>query len=156
RKDNGDGRCNLLQGQDRSSDCDDDVNLEPHELGPDLSESLAATLRPAILDRDRAAFDPAQFAQALDKRGDPQAPSRNLASTQQSDSRQLSRLLHARRERTRRHAAEQHDEFATFQSMTSSASESKSSEILMPSDFAAFRLITNSNLVGCTTGRSAG
>src|SRR5262249_40581828 len=41
-------------------------------------------------------------------------------------------------------------------SITSSASESRLSEILMPSAFAVFRLITSSNLVGCTTGSSAG
>src|SRR5262249_42749018 len=100
------------QGRDCSSDCDDDVNLEPHELGPDLSEALAAAFRPAILDRDRAAFDPAQFAQSLDKRGDPKAPGRKRACTQESDSRQLSRLLRAGRERPRRRAAEQHDEIS--------------------------------------------
>jgi hypothetical protein len=61
RKDDGDGRCNLLQGGDSSPDRDDDVDLEPHELGPDLGETLAAALRPTILDRDRAAFGPAQF-----------------------------------------------------------------------------------------------
>jgi hypothetical protein len=41
-------------------------------------------------------------------------------------------------------------------SITSSASESRLSEILMPSAFAVLRLITVSNLVGCRTGRSAG
>ena len=41
-------------------------------------------------------------------------------------------------------------------SMTSSASESRLSEILTPSDLAVFRLITNSYFVDCITGRSAG
>jgi hypothetical protein len=41
-------------------------------------------------------------------------------------------------------------------SITSSASESRLSEILMPSAFAVLRLITVSNLVGCRTGRSTG
>src|SRR6202040_3476423 len=41
-------------------------------------------------------------------------------------------------------------------SITSSASESRLSEILTPSFFAVFRLMKNSNLVGCNTGRSAG
>src|SRR5262252_5303033 len=41
-------------------------------------------------------------------------------------------------------------------SITSSASESRLSEILMPSASAVLRLITVSNLVGCSTGRSAG
>src|SRR6516165_11251803 len=41
-------------------------------------------------------------------------------------------------------------------SITSSASESELSEIVTPSDLAVLRLITVSNLVGCSTGRSAG
>src|SRR5438874_353243 len=40
-------------------------------------------------------------------------------------------------------------------SITSSASESRLSEILTPSARAVLRLITSSNLVGCRTGRSA-
>src|SRR5262245_44212795 len=38
--------------------------------------------------------------------------------------------------------------------ITSSASVSRLSEILSPSVFAVFKLITSSNLVGCRTGRS--
>ena len=50
---------------------DDDIDLEPDELGRDLGEALAASLRPAILDRDGATLDPAEFAQPLHKSGDP-------------------------------------------------------------------------------------
>src|SRR5215831_7523428 len=68
-----------------------------------------------------------------------------------------SRLLRARRERPRRRrAAEQRYELAALHSITSSASESRLSEILIPSALAVLRLITVSNLVGCSTGRSAG
>jgi hypothetical protein len=41
--------------------------------------------------------------------------------------------------------AEQRDELASLHSITSSASESKLSEILTPSAFAVFKLITNWN-----------
>ena len=41
-------------------------------------------------------------------------------------------------------------------SITSSASESRLSEILRPSAFAVLRLTTSSNFVGCWTGKSAG
>ena len=41
-------------------------------------------------------------------------------------------------------------------SITSSASESKLPENVTPSVFATLRLITNSNLSDCITGRSAG
>ena len=52
---------------------DNDIDLEPNELGRDLGEALVATLRPAILDRDSSAFDPAEFAQPLHKGGGPLA-----------------------------------------------------------------------------------
>ena len=50
---------------------DDDIDLEPDELGRDLGEALVASLRPAIPDRDGATLDPAEFAQSLHKSGDP-------------------------------------------------------------------------------------
>src|SRR6516225_4952898 len=43
-----------------------------------------------------------------------------------------------------------------YYSITSSASESKLSEILAPSDFAVLKLITNWNLTVSITGRSVG
>src|SRR6516164_7639056 len=56
-----------------------------------------------------------------------------------------------------RRAAEQRDELATLHhSITSSASASSLSGIWRPSALAVLRLITNSNLVGCSTGNSAG
>ena len=70
-------------------------------------------------------------------------------------------LLRARRERPRRRrAAEQRDELAALHccshSINSSAMASSLSGILRPSAFAVQRLMTNSNLVDCMTGRSAG
>ena len=41
--------------------------------------ALAASLRPAILDRDGAALDPTEFAQPPHKSGDPMAPGRRRA-----------------------------------------------------------------------------
>src|SRR5215471_6543402 len=67
------------------------------------------------------------------------------------------RLLRSRSQRPRGcRAAEQRDELAAFHSITSSASKSRLSEILMPSFLAALRLTTNSNFVGRSTGKSAG
>src|SRR5262249_18278617 len=62
-------------------------------------------------------------------------------------------LLRARREWPNRSAAEKRYEVAPPHSITSSASESRLSEMLTPSAFAVFRLITNSNLVTCCTGK---
>ncbi len=81
---------------------DNDIDLEPDKLGHDLGEALGATLCPAILDRDSATLDPAEFAQPLHKSGGPLALGRGSARAQEPDSRQLRRLLRARRERPRR------------------------------------------------------
>ena len=66
-------------------------------------------------------------------------------------------LLRSRRQRPRsRRAAEQRDELAADHSITSSARASRDGETIRLRALAALRLITNSNLVGCKTGRSAG
>src|SRR5262249_24239445 len=65
------------------------------------------------------------------------------------------RLLRPRPERPRRHrAAEERDELAPLHSITSSARASRVSGRVRPSAFAVVRLMTRSNLVGCSTGRS--
>src|SRR5262249_58401641 len=67
-------------------------------------------------------------------------------------------LLRARRERPRRRTAtEQRNELAPpNHSITSSASASSFAGICRPNALAVVRLITNSNLLGCITGSSAG
>src|SRR5262249_42427488 len=134
-----------------------DIDLEPDELGGDLGEAFAASLRPAILDRDVAAFDPADFVQPLHQGGDRLADHRRRGPAKEPDSWQLRRLLRARRERPgSRRAAEQRDERAPSHSITSSASNCIELGTARPSAFAVLKLITNSNLVDRCTGRSAG
>jgi hypothetical protein len=70
---------------------DDNIDVQPDELGGEL----AASFRPAILDPEVAALDPAEFAEPLHKGGDPSAPGRGRGRAQDSDGRQLSRLLRA-------------------------------------------------------------
>src|SRR5262245_29864407 len=65
-------------------------------------------------------------------------------------------FLRTRRQRPRRCAAEQSDEFASFHSITSSARSRNDSGIVRPSTLAVVRLITRSNLAACSTGISAG
>src|SRR5262249_5314250 len=92
---------------------DDGVDLEPDEFGGNLSEALAASLRPAILDCDGAAVDPPEFAQPLHKRDVPLALSCRRARSKESDCRQVVRLLRARRERPcHRRATQRGDEFS--------------------------------------------
>ena len=64
-----DGRCCMLCGDERWSVMrENDIDLQPDELGRELGEAFAASLRPTILDRDGAAFYPAEFAQSLEVR----------------------------------------------------------------------------------------
>src|SRR5262249_47332401 len=67
------------------------------------------------------------------------------------------RLLRPRRERPRRRrAVEKRDELAPPHSITSSALASSCGGTSMPSNLAVCALMTNSNLLNCKTGRSAG
>jgi hypothetical protein len=92
---------------------ENDIDFQPDELGCELGEALAASLRPAIFDRDGASFDPAEFAQSLHKSGSQLALRGRRSRTQKPDSRQLARLLRVRRERPRgRCSGEQRDELA--------------------------------------------
>src|SRR5258708_38823314 len=76
---------------------------------------------------------------------------------QHSDAPAALALLRAHAERPGcRRTAEQRNEPTAPHSITSSASASSLSGIWRPSALAVLRLITNSNLVGCMTGRSAG
>src|SRR5262249_53334201 len=67
------------------------------------------------------------------------------------------RALRARRHRPRRRrAAEQRDERAPLHSITSSAALSSLSGTMRPCILAVWWLMISSNLLDCTTGRSAG
>src|SRR5262249_16615612 len=136
---------------------DNDINLALDQFGRDLGGALGATLRPAILDRDSTTLDPAEFAQPLHEGGDPLALGCRRARAKVPDGRQLTCLLRARGKRPcDRRAAEQRDERAPLHSITSSARAMSVGGISRPRARAVLRLITNSNLVDCWTGRSDG
>src|SRR5215470_11040187 len=65
-------------------------------------------------------------------------------------------LLRARRERPSGRTDERDERAPSYHSITSSARASTVVGMSMPSALAVLRLITSSNLVGCSTGRSAG
>jgi len=44
---------------------DDEIDLEPDELGSDLVIELRASVRIAVLDRDGATLAPAEFVESL-------------------------------------------------------------------------------------------
>src|SRR5262249_5659923 len=117
-----------------------------------------AVLAEAIFNNDVFALNVAKLAQPLLESRQFGRRAGRSAWEYPAHFRNLRRLLlRARRQRPRRRrAAEQSDELAPSQSITSSASDSKLSENLTPSTLAVLRLITNSNFVGCKIGRSAG
>src|SRR6202035_4265625 len=116
---------------------------------------IAIVLRPAIFDRQVPAFDEAHFAQAFaERRRHIDAHFRRIGA-EKTDHWQR-RLLRARGEWPRCGAAESSDELAPPHSITSSAVICTIMGTVRPSVLAVFRLSTNSNLVDCMTGRSAG
>src|SRR5262249_27541884 len=112
--------------------------------------------RPAIFDHKVPALNVAGLVQTAPEAGQPNSIGLRRPEVQIADHRQCW-LLRARRERPCcRPATEQRDELAPSHSITSSAKAISLSGILRPRALAVVRLITSSNLVGCTTGRSAG
>src|SRR5215467_7050901 len=152
-----DNRCHLLCCKHRPSHRYDHIDLESDKLGGNLAEALGTSLRPTILDRHGATLDPAEFAQSLSKGGCPCTPGRRTARSKEPNDRHLRWLLRPCRERPRGcRAAEKRDELAPLHSITSSATARSLSGTARPSMRAACALMTSSNLLACTTGRSAG
>src|SRR5262249_19834592 len=158
RNHNRDHRCCLL----RREDCwgtlrDNDIDLELDELGCDLGGALLASPRPRIPHCNGATFDPPELTQPLHKSSEPFASSGMGVRTQEADGPQTSGLLRARRERPHRpRAAEKRNELAALHSITLSARSTSPAGTSWPIAFAVLRLMTSSNRVGCSTGRSAG
>ena len=114
---------------------------------------LGLVVRPAIFDRNVLTFDKACFAQASPQSGHEVLGARGGATANEPDHGHC-RLLRARREGPRGRSARKCDELAASHSITSSAVASKLDATSRPSIRAARALITN--LLDCTTGRSAG
>src|SRR5262249_35237627 len=102
REDDRDGRCLLLCRENHwDCICDNNIDFESDELGREHGGAIAASLRPAILDDEVATFDPAEYAQPLQKSSDPMAMGRKRTRAQEPDGRWLRRLLRPRRRRPR-------------------------------------------------------
>src|SRR5262245_10438116 len=111
-----------------------------------------------MLDPDIAVLDPTERLESLAKRNDTSPHFGIILSVWMQECDATHPLaLRARRQRPRRRrAAEQRDELAALHSITSSANNCIALGTVRPSALAVLRLITSSNLVGCTTGNSAG
>src|SRR5262249_50181015 len=122
--------------------------------------SLWITGRPAIIDLHIASNGPPKFLQPLQEcpnAGLPFSIARGEVH-EDTDAPHPVRLLRPRRDRPscRRGAEQRHELAPPDHSITSSASASRVGGTSRPSAFAVFRLITSSNLVGRSTGKSEG
>src|SRR5262249_59707230 len=113
---------------------------------------------PAIVDAYVAARCPTQFFKCLPERRHIglRIPIVFGKGRQHADAPHPFALLRPHRERPHGRTAEQRDERAPLHSITSSARASRVGGISRPRAFAVLRLMTSSNFVGCSTGKSAG
>ena len=114
---------------------------------------------PAGLDPQVAANCPARLLQPLHEGRDAGLRFRLIGRRvhQHANATHSLGLLRARRERPSGcRAADERDELAPPHSITSSARATSIGGISRPKIFAVCRLMTNSNLVDCSTGSSAG
>src|SRR5215469_18349257 len=126
-KDDRNNRCGLLERWNCSAKCNYDVDSQSDELSRNLRVSLHAVFRPAMLDCDGSALDPAELAKPFQKCGVPRTLRPTRSRAEKPDRGQL--LLRARRARPRRSRAAEQDERAAFHhSITSSASASSCRE----------------------------
>src|SRR5262249_31633289 len=116
--------------------------------------------RPFVIDNDVLTLDKAYFLDTRAECGEVVVgpPLKWGRTTGEKPNHGHRGPLRQRRERPpRRRAAEQRDELAPANhSITSSAGAGSVSGTVRPSALAVLRLTTSSNLVGCSTGRSAG
>ena len=134
----------------------DHGHLSANQIGRRARQSIDLALGPAVFDRHVLALDIAALLKALAERAQVVCK-RDWRSAVEKPNHRHRRLLRARRERPRRRrAAEQRDELAPLHSITSSAIASSVGGISTPNAFAVARLMTSSNLVPSSTGRSPG
>src|SRR5262249_45099510 len=113
---------------------------------------------PVRVDSHVAPVGPARLLQCLDKCYEAGLPCGIVCgqSHENTDPPHPVALLCRRRERPRCRAAEKRDEIAPLHSITSSARASSVAGTSRPSALAVVRLMTRSNLVGCSTGMFPG
>ena len=134
---------------------DDDVYLKADQIGSEAWEAFVSSLRPPVLDADVSPVDIAKLAKPLLERFDKGGGRRTRV--EHTDARDLPCLLRLGGERRGEDTNGAGEEGPPSDHwMTSSAPRSSDGGIVRPRALAVLRLITKSNFVGCSTGRSAG
>jgi hypothetical protein len=84
-EDDWDARCCMLCREDHWV-CISHNDIDPalDELGRELGGAVTASIRPSILDREIAAFDPAEFVEPLKKSGEPKTIFRSRTRSQET------------------------------------------------------------------------
>src|SRR5262245_65152447 len=130
-------------------------HLPLQKLGDQSRQPVVLAAGPSIFNGHVLTLDETDFLQPLAERGHIGHWCAGCI-TRPDEADEWDGLLRARRERPRRRAPEQRDERAPLHSITSSARASTVAGTSRPKALALLRLITISNLVGCSTGKSAG
>src|SRR5215467_14517685 len=149
--------CCLGNGRREGRACGDYGDLSANQFGRQLRQSIVLVLGEAVDDCYVLALHIADVFEAQAECAQT-VHHRVRRSGVKEPNHGHRRLLRARRKRQCccRHAANKRDELAPPHSITSSASCWSLSGTSRPSALAVLRLMTNSNLVGCSTGNSAG
>src|SRR5262245_17956967 len=152
-----------------NSRCENHRCLAANQLGCKRRQLIVSAICPAKVDRDVLAFDVPDVLQSLAERGHTVRIVPRRPRVEKADHWQR-RLLRARRERPRGRAGEQQEKVtalygahsrtelgcAPLHSITLSARRTSPAGISCPIALAVLRLMTSSNLVGCSMGRSTG
>jgi hypothetical protein len=72
------------------------THLELDEFGGERGDALVLPVCPAVLDRNRLIFGPAEFAQSLHEGGSPSTSRRGCAGTKKADDGRFGPLLRTR------------------------------------------------------------
>src|SRR5262245_13290863 len=145
---------------DRAARGQDDLRRHPDQFHRIFPNVIGSAGGPAYVNVQVVAHRPTEFLQTLQECCEASLSYRVICSNahERAEASSPFGLLPARRNRPCRCcAAEQRDELAARDhSITSSARASSASGTVRPSALAVVRLMTRSNLVGCSIGRSAG
>src|SRR5262245_50660485 len=133
------------------------INVQTNELGRERREPFGSAVRGAVFDDQIATLDVGKFAQRISEGREVRGVLGQRQRFQHTDAPDFRPLLPMRRNRPSRRAAEQRDDLAPpDHSITSSARVSSVDGTDKPRALAVVRLMTRSNLIGCSTGTSAG